>query len=142
MFVRDLRVLATGDRAISTQNAAGNHVNESGVLNGMANPTEALNTTMMKFEVDLLLDRVPRTALYFTDLARLGRCDGVRFYCARPGLMDQFSCPHAKDQNSSRARTLTLQTLVVGGPCPWIRLTSVWGLLRESSQNCRNNCNE
>merc|ERR1712107_11713 len=70
-----------------------------------ANPTAVLDTTMGQIEVELFLDRVPRTASNFIDLAKSGYYNGIHFHRVIPGFMDQFGCPHAKDPNSSRAGT-------------------------------------
>ena len=70
-----------------------------------ANPTAVLDTTMGKIEVELFLDRVPRTASNFIDLARSGYYNGIHFHRVVPGCMDQFGYPHAKDPNSSMAGT-------------------------------------
>eukprot|EP00933_Yihiella_yeosuensis_P064852 TRINITY_DN6839_c0_g1_i2.p1 TRINITY_DN6839_c0_g1~~TRINITY_DN6839_c0_g1_i2.p1 ORF type:complete len:187 (+),score=40.41 TRINITY_DN6839_c0_g1_i2:71-631(+) len=71
----------------------------------MANPTAVLDTTMGQFEVELFLDRVPRTASNFIDLAKTGFYNGVHFHRVIPDFMNQFGCPHAKDPNSRRAGT-------------------------------------
>merc|ERR1712136_101868 len=74
-------------------------------LDGMANPTAVLDTWVGQIEVELFLDRVPRTASNFIDLAKSGYYNGIHFHRVIPGFMDQFGCPHAKDPNSSRAGT-------------------------------------
>jgi len=51
------------------------------------------------------MDRVPRTASNFVDLAQSGFYNGVHFHRVIPGFMDQFGCPYAKDPSSSRAGT-------------------------------------
>merc|ERR1739844_263104 len=51
------------------------------------------------------LDRVPRTASNFIDLAVEGFYDGIHFHRVIPGFMNQFGCPHAKDPKSRRAGT-------------------------------------
>ena len=70
-----------------------------------ANPTAVLFTTMGKMELELFLDRVPRTASNFIDLAKSGYFHGIHFHRVVPGCMDQLGCPHAKDPNSSMAGT-------------------------------------
>merc|ERR1740125_70653 len=71
----------------------------------MANPVAVCKTSMGEFEVELYLDRVPRTASNFIDLAQSGFYNGIHFHRVIPGFMDQFGCPHAKDPKSSRAGT-------------------------------------
>merc|ERR1712107_900569 len=57
------------------------------------------------FKLELFLDRVPRTASNFIDLAQSGFYNGVHFHRVIPNFMAQFGCPHAKDPNSRRAGT-------------------------------------
>merc|ERR1711939_683945 len=64
-----------------------------------------MDTTMGIIKVELFLDRVPRTASNFIDLARTGFYNGIHFHRVIPGFMDQFGCPHAKDPSSRRAGT-------------------------------------
>jgi cyclophilin family peptidyl-prolyl cis-trans isomerase len=71
----------------------------------MANPTIKCDTTMGEFTVELYLDRVPRTASNFIDLAKSGFYNGIHFHRVIPGFMAQFGCPNAKDPKSSRAGT-------------------------------------
>ena len=60
---------------------------------------------MGDIKVELFLDRVPRTASNFIDLAQSGFYEGVHFHRVIPGFMNQFGCPHAKDPKSPRAGT-------------------------------------
>merc|ERR1719473_1350145 len=60
---------------------------------------------MGTMQVELYLDRVPRTASNFIDLARSGFYNGIHFHRVIPGFMNQFGCPHAKDPTSRRAGT-------------------------------------
>ena len=46
----------------------------------------------------IFLDRVPRTASNFIDLAQSGFYDGVHFHRVIPNFMVQFGCPNAKDR--------------------------------------------
>jgi cyclophilin family peptidyl-prolyl cis-trans isomerase len=69
------------------------------------NPTATLSTSMGDIKVELFLDRVPRTASNFIDLAQSGFYEGVHFHRVIPGFMNQFGCPHAKDPKSPRAGT-------------------------------------
>jgi len=69
------------------------------------NPVATLSTSMGDIKVELFLDRVPRTASNFIDLAQTGFYEGVHFHRVIPGFMNQFGCPHAKDPKSSRAGT-------------------------------------
>jgi cyclophilin family peptidyl-prolyl cis-trans isomerase len=69
------------------------------------NPVATLSTSMGDIKVELFLDRVPRTASNFIDLAQSGFYEGVHFHRVIPGFMNQFGCPHAKDPKSSRAGT-------------------------------------
>ncbi|CAJ1396070.1 unnamed protein product [Effrenium voratum] len=48
-----------------------------------ANPTAIFSTSMGDIEVEIFLDRVPRTASNFIDLAQSGFYDGVHFHRAR-----------------------------------------------------------
>ena len=60
---------------------------------------------MGTFQAEIFLDRVPRTASNFIDLAQSGFYNGVHFHRVIPGFMDQFGCPYAKDPTSRRAGT-------------------------------------
>merc|ERR1712051_844556 len=60
---------------------------------------------MGDIKVELFLDRVPRTASNFINLAQTGFYEGVHFHRVIPGFMNQFGCPHAKDPKSPRAGT-------------------------------------
>merc|ERR1719155_7537 len=70
-----------------------------------ANPIATMSTSMGDIKVELFLDRVPRTASNFIDLAQTGFYEGVHFHRVIPGFMNQFGCPNAKDPNSRRAGT-------------------------------------
>merc|ERR1719182_2135 len=59
-------------------------------------------------EVEIFLDRVPRTASNFIDLAKSGFYNGVHFHRVIPDFMAQFGCPNAKDPKSRRAGTLSM----------------------------------
>ena len=65
---------------------------------------------MGTMKVELYLDRVPRTASNFIDLARSGFYNGIHFHRVIPGFMDQFGCPYAKDPTSRRAASTTACT--------------------------------
>merc|ERR1719476_34292 len=71
----------------------------------MANPKAICETTMGTFELEIFLDRVPRTASNFIDLAKTGYYNGVHFHRVIPNFMAQFGCPYAKDPRSPRAGT-------------------------------------
>merc|ERR1712031_80863 len=60
---------------------------------------------MGDIKAEIFLDRVPRTASNFIDLAQSGFYNGVHFHRVIPDFMAQFGCPHAKDPKSSRAGT-------------------------------------
>jgi len=70
-----------------------------------ANPIATFKTSMGSMKAEIYLDRVPRTASNFIDLARSGFYDGIHFHRVIPGFMDQFGCPYAKDPKSPRAGT-------------------------------------
>merc|ERR1712086_926308 len=61
--------------------------------------------TMGVIKVEVFLDRVPRTASNFIDLAQSGFYNGVHFHRVIPNFMNQFGCPHAKDPKSRKAGT-------------------------------------
>merc|ERR1719316_480566 len=70
-----------------------------------SNPTAVFETTMGTMQAEIFLDKVPRTASNFIDLAQSGFYNGVHFHRVIPGFMDQFGCPYAKDPKSRRAGT-------------------------------------
>jgi cyclophilin family peptidyl-prolyl cis-trans isomerase len=69
------------------------------------NPTATFETTKGTFKAELFMDRVPRTASNFIDLAQSGFYNGIHFHRVIPGFMNQFGCPYAKDPNSHAAGT-------------------------------------
>merc|ERR1712084_607 len=71
----------------------------------MSLPTATFDTTMGVIKAEIYLDRVPRTASNFIDLAQTGFYDGIHFHRVIPGFMNQFGCPNAKDPKSRRAGT-------------------------------------
>jgi len=70
-----------------------------------ANPVAVFDTSMGTFKAEIYLDRVPRTASNFIDLATTGFYSGLHFHRVIPGFMNQFGCPHSKDPKSQRAGT-------------------------------------
>merc|ERR1719194_250685 len=74
-------------------------------VGALANPVAVFDTTMGTFKAELYLDRVPRTASNFIDLAKTGFYNGLHFHRVIPNFMDQFGCPYSKDPKSSRAGT-------------------------------------
>ena len=69
------------------------------------NPTATFDTSMGTFSAELYLDRVPRTASNFIDLAKSGFYNGLHFHRVIDGFMNQFGCPHSRDPASPRAGT-------------------------------------
>ena len=57
-----------------------------------ANPTATFETTQGTFSAELYLDRVPRTASNFIDLAQTGFYEGLHFHRVIPNFMNQFCC--------------------------------------------------
>ena len=70
-----------------------------------ANPVAQFDTSMGLFTAEIYLDRVPRTASNFIDLAKSGFYDQLTFHRVIDGFMNQFGCPYSKDPTSSRAGT-------------------------------------
>ena len=60
---------------------------------------------MGTMKAEIYVDRVPRTASNFIDLAQSGFFDGLHFHRVIPGFMNQFGCPYSKDPKSQRAGT-------------------------------------
>ena len=69
------------------------------------NPVATFKTTLGTFKAEIYMDRVPRTASSFIDLAQSGFYNGLHFHRVIPGFMDQFGCPHSRDPNSNRVGT-------------------------------------
>jgi len=69
------------------------------------NPTVTFECTMGTFTAELYMDRVPRTASNFIDLAQSGFYDGIHFHRVIDRFMNQFGCPHARDPSSEEAGT-------------------------------------
>merc|ERR1712166_527409 len=67
------------------------------------NPVATFDTTEGKFTAEIFLDRVPRTASNFMDLATSGFYNGIHFHRVIPGFMNQFGCPNAKNPKAGNA---------------------------------------
>jgi len=74
-------------------------------MSAVANPVARFDTTMGIFFAEIYLDRVPRTASNFIDLAQQNFYDGLHFHRVIPGFMNQFGCPFSKDPKSSLSGT-------------------------------------
>ena len=70
-----------------------------------ANPVAHFETSEGSFTAEIYLDRVPRTASNFIDLAQTGFYDQLTFHRVIDGFMNQFGCPYSKDPTSSKAGT-------------------------------------
>jgi cyclophilin family peptidyl-prolyl cis-trans isomerase len=71
----------------------------------MANPTVTMSTSLGDIEVELFVDKMPKTAQNFITLAKSGFYDGLHFHRVINGFMIQFGCPYSKDPKSPRAGT-------------------------------------
>ncbi len=71
----------------------------------MANPTATLETSLGTIKIELFLDKMPKTAQNFLNLAQSGFYDGLHFHRVIDGFMLQFGCPHGRDPRSPRAGT-------------------------------------
>jgi cyclophilin family peptidyl-prolyl cis-trans isomerase len=71
----------------------------------MANPTATMKTSLGDLEVELFVDKMPKTAGNFIKLAKEGFYDGLHFHRVINRFMIQFGCPHSKDPKSPRAGT-------------------------------------
>ena len=104
-----------------------------------ANPTAVLDTTGGKIEVELFLDRVPRTASNFIDLARSGFYNGIHFHRV---VSDRMSPRQGPEQlhggyGAPVAGTLRMRTFpripLLWAPCPWSTLAVRTRVARSSS---------
>jgi cyclophilin family peptidyl-prolyl cis-trans isomerase len=71
----------------------------------MPNPSATLDTSLGPIEVELFVDRMPKTANNFVKLAKSGFYDGLHFHRVIDGFMLQFGCPHSRDPKSRQAGT-------------------------------------
>lgn len=71
----------------------------------MPNPVAIFETSMGSMEAEIYLDRTPRTASNFIDLANSGFYNGLHFHRVIPGFMNQFGCPHSKNPKSGQSGT-------------------------------------
>jgi cyclophilin family peptidyl-prolyl cis-trans isomerase len=71
----------------------------------MANPTATLKTSLGDIEIELFVDKMPKTAGNFIKLAKDGFYDGLHFHRVINRFMLQFGCPNSKDPKSPRAGT-------------------------------------
>jgi cyclophilin family peptidyl-prolyl cis-trans isomerase len=76
-----------------------------GTASALSNPTAVFETSVGSFKAEIFLDRVPRTASNFIDLAKTDFYKGLHFHRVIPGFMNQFGCPNSKDPKSPRAGT-------------------------------------
>ena len=74
-----------------------------GAASKSRNPVATFNTDYGSFKAEIFLDRVPRTASNFIDLARRGFYDGLHFHRVIPGFMAQFGCPQSREPHSPLA---------------------------------------
>ena len=74
-------------------------------IDSMANPIATFETSMGSIKAEIYLDKVPRTASNFIDLANSGFYNGLHFHRVIPGFMNQFGCPFSKDPKSQRSGT-------------------------------------
>eukprot|EP00325_Prymnesiales_sp_UTEX-LB-985_P021219 CAMPEP_0174724918 /NCGR_PEP_ID=MMETSP1094-20130205/44415_1 /TAXON_ID=156173 /ORGANISM="Chrysochromulina brevifilum, Strain UTEX LB 985" /LENGTH=208 /DNA_ID=CAMNT_0015926211 /DNA_START=28 /DNA_END=654 /DNA_ORIENTATION=- len=70
-----------------------------------ANPVAKFETTMGTFTAEIYLDRVPRSASNFIDLAKSGFYNQLTFHRVIDGFMNQFGCPFSRDPTSAVAGT-------------------------------------
>jgi cyclophilin family peptidyl-prolyl cis-trans isomerase len=71
----------------------------------MTNPTATLKTSLGDMEIELFVDKMPKTAGNFIKLAKEGFYDGLHFHRVINRFMVQFGCPHSRDPKSPRAGT-------------------------------------
>ena len=71
----------------------------------MPNPTATLKTSLGDMQVELFVDKMPKTTGNFIELAKSGFYDGLHFHRVINGFMAQFGCPHSRDPKSNRAGT-------------------------------------
>jgi len=71
----------------------------------MPNPIATLKTSLGDMQVELFLDKMPKTAGNFIELAKSGFYDGLHFHRVIKGFMAQFGCPNSRDPKSSSAGT-------------------------------------
>jgi cyclophilin family peptidyl-prolyl cis-trans isomerase len=71
----------------------------------MANPTATLKTSLGDMEIELFVDKMPKTAGNFIKLAKEGFYDGLHFHRVINRFKVQFGCPHSRDPKSPRAGT-------------------------------------
>jgi cyclophilin family peptidyl-prolyl cis-trans isomerase len=71
----------------------------------MANPTATLKTSLGDIEIELFVDKMPKTAGNFIKLAKDGFYDGLHFHRVINRFMLQFGCPNSKDPKSPKAGT-------------------------------------
>jgi cyclophilin family peptidyl-prolyl cis-trans isomerase len=71
----------------------------------MPNPIATLKTSLGDMQVELFLDKMPKTAGNFIELAKSGFYDGLHFHRVIKGFMAQFGCPNSRDPKSGSAGT-------------------------------------
>ena len=59
------------------------------------------NTSLGDIEIELYVDKMPKTAGNFIELAKSGFYDGLHFHRVINGFMAQFGCPHSRDPGCS-----------------------------------------
>jgi len=78
---------------------------QEGITRFMANPTAMFETSLGNFTVELFVDKMPKTAGNFMELAKTEFYDGLHFHRVISDFMIQFGCPHSRDPHSSKAGT-------------------------------------
>eukprot|EP00931_Biecheleriopsis_adriatica_P011839 TRINITY_DN112926_c0_g1_i1.p1 TRINITY_DN112926_c0_g1~~TRINITY_DN112926_c0_g1_i1.p1 ORF type:complete len:188 (-),score=43.11 TRINITY_DN112926_c0_g1_i1:63-626(-) len=71
----------------------------------MPNPVATFETSEGTIVGEIFLDRVPRSASNFIDLARSGFYDGLHFHRVIPDFSLEFGCPNSKDPFSRSVGT-------------------------------------
>src|ERR1700722_12802421 len=77
----------------------------------MTNPTALLETSLGNIQVELFVDRMPRTAANFVKLAKAGFYDGLHFHRVISGFMLQFGCPTAETPRAAAPARATGRTV-------------------------------
>ena len=78
---------------------------EEGTSRFMTNPCALFETSLGSFTVEMFVDKMPKTAGNFVELAQSKFYDGLHFHRVINEFMIQFGCPHSRDPHSSRAGT-------------------------------------
>jgi cyclophilin family peptidyl-prolyl cis-trans isomerase len=106
-----------------------NNTNNSSNNNNNNNKVAVFETSMGIFRAELYCDAMPITTGNFMDLVQKGFYNGLYFHRVIPNFMNQFGCPHTRDNPPHPADG----DAGTGGPEPYTTFTSAVAVVMDST---------